>query len=299
MLNSVNLSDIRSFVLIARLGNFTKAAEALNVSRSHVSRQLSSLESLLGVTLLVRTTRSLKLTLAGETFFRQCERALSEIDQALIAASDDTEQVRGLIRINCVGGYIGEALIARYIAEFMQEYPEVEVRLDFSSHRVDLIEDEFDVAFRMGELADAGFIARKLMDIEIVTLASPQYLQQFGVPQHPKELSQHRCLTGSVTKWCYRAVSDSEARTEVNITGVLKCKNGQALVLGAKMGSGIIRVPLMYCRDEIENGKLTRILPDWMIPEVAFSAIFHKDSYQPKRLRAFIDYIVDRFQQAH
>lgn len=150
MLNKVNLADIRSFVLIAQLGNFTKAAEALSVSRSHVSRQISGLEAQMGVTLLNRTTRTLRLTHAGERFYHDCEKALRDIDQALIAAVDDTQEIRGVIRVNCVGGYIGEDIIAKYVCEFMQQYPNVSIDLDFSSPRIDLIEDQFDVAFRMG-----------------------------------------------------------------------------------------------------------------------------------------------------
>jgi len=297
MLNHINLADIRSFVLIAQLGNFTKAAEALDVSRSHVSRQISALETQMGVTLLTRTTRTLKLTPAGKRFYQQCEKALNSIDQALMAAVDDTEQVRGLIRINCVGGYIGEAIIARYVSDFMAKYPDVRINLDFSSHRIDLIQDEFDIAFRMGELEDASFVARKLMDIETVTLASPGYIEQYGAPQHPKELSSHRCLTGSVRRWSYQSVSDSSEHYDAHVEGKFICKNGSALLTGAMAGNGIIRVPLMYCRDSVERGDLKRILPQWQIPKVLFSAIFHKDKYQPKRLRTFIDYINQRFEQ--
>lgn len=125
MLNNINLSDVRTFVLIAKLGNFTKAVEALSVSRSHVSRQISAFEKQMKVTLLTRTTRSLKLTHAGERFYLQCEKALNEIDQALIAAVDDTQEVRGLIRVNCVGGYIGESIISHYVAMFMAQYPQI------------------------------------------------------------------------------------------------------------------------------------------------------------------------------
>ncbi|WCE31656.1 LysR family transcriptional regulator [Vibrio sp. SCSIO 43137] len=297
MLNHINLADIRSFVLIAQLGNFTKAAEALDVSRSHVSRQISALETQMGVTLLTRTTRTLKLTPAGKRFYQQCEKALHSIDQALMAAVDDTEQVRGLIRINCVGGYIGEAIIARYVSDFMARYPDVQVNLDFSSHRIDLIQDEFDIAFRMGELEDASFVARKLMEIETVTLASPAYIEQYGSPQHPRELTSHRCLTGSVRRWSYQSVTDANEHYDAHVEGRFICKNGSALLTGAMSGNGIIRVPLMYCRDSVERGDLVRILPQWQIPKVLFSAIFHKDKYQPKRLRTFIDYINQRFQQ--
>ncbi|WP_117232587.1 LysR family transcriptional regulator [Vibrio maerlii] len=294
MLNSINLADIRSFVLIAQLGNFTKAAEALSVSRSHVSKQISNLESQMGVTLLIRTTRTLRLTPAGEQFFSQCETALNSIDQALIAALDDPESVKGVIRVNCVGGYLGEELIAMYVHEFMQQHSDIQVYLDFSSHRIDLIEDEFDVALRMGTLDDSGFIAKHLMDIEMVTLASSDYLTKFGEPLHPKELAKHRTLTGSVKKWSYQQRATGRVQ-DVNVEGQFVCKNGRALVQGAAMGNGIIRVPLMYCSELVERGQLVTLMPDWHIPSVPFSAIYHRDKYQPKRLRTFVDFIKSKF----
>jgi len=289
MLNKVHLSDVRTFVLISKLGNFTKAAEALNVSRSHVSRQLSQLESQIGVTLLLRTTRTLKLTEAGKIFYQQCEAALEQIDQALISTVDDVSNVKGEIKINSVGGHLGEEIIAQIALEFTQQHPEVSINLEFSSHRIDLIVDDFDIAFRMGKLEDASFVARKLMDVKMGTWASGEYLKKHGHPAHPKELIEHNCLTGSVTKWSFENL-DSKEVTDVQIDGHLKCKNGHVLVKGAINGNGIIRVPSLYCKKEIESGELRPVFSDWGIPSVDFSAIYHKDRYQPARLRAFIEF---------
>ncbi|MCG9581225.1 LysR family transcriptional regulator [Vibrio tubiashii] len=294
MLNQVNLADVRSFVLIAQLGNFTKAAEALDVSRSHVSRQISNLEKQMKVTLLIRTTRSLKLTDAGKQFYLQCEKALAGIDQAILSAVDDVEQVQGEIRINCVGGYLGEELIAQITCDFMEQYPNTQVNLDFSSHRVDLLEEDFDIAFRMGRLEDSGFVARKLMTIEMSTLATPQYLSTHGQPSHPKELAQHQCLTGSVKRWGFTHKT-SQDKAEIAIHGHLQCKNGRVLVKGALNHQGIIRVPAIYCREELEKGELVEVFSEWAIPSVDFSAIYHRDRYQPKRLRVFIDFVKQRF----
>ena len=297
MLNQINLSDIRSFVLIARLGNFTKAAEELDVSRSHVSRQVSSLEKQMGVTLFIRTTRTLRLTHAGQDLYMRCEQALENIDQALIAAVDDVEEVRGDIKVNCVGGDLGEGIIADLVNEFMQLYPDISISLDFSSNRVDLIEDAFDIAFRMGSLEDAGFIARKLLDIEMETLASPEYFARKGKPNHPRELIHHDCLTGSVRKWSFQALDDTKKTLDVNVTGRLQCKNGRVLVQGARSGNGIIRVPTIYCLQELNDGQLVQVFDDWVVPKVDFSAIYHRDRYQPSRIRTFIDFVKSRFEQ--
>jgi DNA-binding transcriptional LysR family regulator len=296
MINQINLTDIRSFVLIARLGNFTKAADTLDVSRSHVSRQISSLEKHMGVTLLIRTTRTLRLTEAGKHFYYQCEQALHTIDQALLSAVDDVEKVQGEIKVNCVGGHIGEVVIAEVVNAFMQQYPEVSISLDFSSNRVDLIEEEFDIAFRMGSLDDSGFVAKKLLVIDMGTLASPEYLTRRGRPSHPKELNQHHCLTGSVRKWHFQSTQTNE-HYDVTVKGNLQCKNGRVLVSGALAGNGIIRVPLIYCQQELDDGKLEQVFEEWVIPSVDFSALYHRDRYQPKRIRTFIDFVYDYLSQ--
>ncbi len=295
MIDQINLADIRSFVLIVQKGNFTKAAEALGVSRSHVSRQISNLEQKIGVTLFIRTTRTLRLTQAGETFFKQCESALQDIDHALLAAVDDVEEIKGSIRVNCVGGYLGEELIAQLACEFMSKHPDVMLNLDFSSHRVDLIEEDFDVAFRMGKLEDAGFIAQKLMDVEMSTLASPDYLRERGQPHHPKELAAHSCLTGSVKRW-YFVHRKSGKQYDLAVNGNMQCKNGRVLVQGAKIGNGIIRVPKIYCEKEIQNQTLVEVFEDWLIPPVDFSIIYHRDQFQPKRIRMFIEYVKQHFR---
>lgn len=296
MLNQVNLADIRSFVLIAQLGNFTKAAEALEVSRSHVSRQISQLEKQMGVTLLMRTTRTLKLTDAGNRFYLQCEKALNDIDQALLSAVEEIEVLQGELKINCVGGYLGEEIIAQVASRFMCQYPQITINLDFSSHRVDLIEEAFDIAFRMGKLEDAGFIARKLMNIEMGTLASPNYLAHNAPLIHPKQLSDHQCLTGSVKRWSFEHIK-SQQHYDVHVNGHLQCKNGRVLLKGALDGNGIIRVPILYCQQEVEQGALKEVFTDWRIPSVDFSMIYHRDRYQPKRLKLFIDYVHQYFKQ--
>lgn len=292
----INLADIRSFVLIAQLGNFTKAAEALGISKSHISRQVSSLERQMGVTLLLRTTRTLKLTEAGKSLFAQCETALDRIDQAVLAVVDDVEDVRGEIRINCVGGHLGEDVIADLVSQFLSAFPQVNIDLDFSSHRVDLISDEFDIAFRMGKLADSNFIARKLIDIKMGTYASPFYLEKHGELVHPQDLDKHICVTGTVTRWSFQH-RETKQSVDYNVRGQLRCKNGRVMLKAALAGNGIIRVPTLYCHQEINDGLLAEVLRDWEVPSIEFSALYHRDRYQPKRIRTFIDFTTQYFRQ--
>ncbi|CAH0535638.1 HTH-type transcriptional regulator DmlR [Vibrio stylophorae] len=299
MIDQISLTDIRAFVRVAELGNFTKAAEVLAVSRSHISRQMQSLEQQLGVSLMVRTTRTMRLTPAGEQLFDACKLALKQLEQGVLAAVDDSSQMSGQIRVNCVGGPIGEGIITDAISAFLIQHPKVQIELDFSSPRIDLIADQFDIAFRMGDLDDAGFIAKPLSMIEMVTLASPHYLAQYGAPQSPKDLRQHRCLTGSVTRWRFQHKQDASQSQELVVSGPFYCKNGRSIVASAKAGLGIIRVPSIYCPELIESGELVPVMPDWLIPAVPFSAIFHRQRYQPKRLRALIDFVAKFVHDRH
>ncbi|MFA0440943.1 LysR family transcriptional regulator [Vibrio sp. 10N.286.49.C2] len=294
--STINLLDVRAFVLVANLGNFTKAAEALNVSRSHVSRQIQALEKEMGVSLMIRTTRTMKLTQAGKALLTSCDTALNTIDQAVHAAVDDNDTVKGKISINCVGGYIGEELVANFLAKFSQRHPDVSIDLDFSSHRVDLLEDEFDLAIRMGVLPDANYIARHLIDIEMLTLASPIYLQSAAPIEHPKDLKVHNCLTGSVTKWQFIHATSNET-VETTINGDLTCKNGRVLVNSAKAGLGIIRVPAMYCEPELAAKTLVPVFGLWGIKPVPLSLIYHRDRYQPKRIKECVSFLKAAFEQ--
>ncbi|KGJ91676.1 LysR family transcriptional regulator [Colwellia psychrerythraea] len=293
----INITDIRAFVLIVKAGSFTAAAEQLLCSRSHLSKQLSQLESALGVKLITRTTRSQRLTEQGKLFFEQCSCSFDGVERAIEQAIDDASEVKGLININCVGGYIGEDIIAPLVNDFIQQCPDVRVNLDFSSGRVDLIAGEFDIVFRMGQLEDSNLIAQKLLDISIGTLASPRYLKDNGQLSHPKDLKQHQCITGSLNSWTFSSVITPITKIDVTVNGQFKCKNGRAMINSAVAGNGIVRLPYLYCHKEITNGALVPIFTDWAVPESPFYMVYVQDKYQPARLRAFIDFVRNNIAQ--
>lgn len=305
-----SLADIRAFVTIAEQGSFTKAAEALGASRAHLSRQLAQLEEQLGVQLIIRTTRTQRLTPIGEQFFQQCLSSLQTIEQAVLAAKDDTQVLQGDIRLNCVGGIIGEDILAKIISEFNLQYPDINVELDFSSQRVDLIGEGFDLVVRMGALEDSGLIARKLTNIEVAVLASPDYLQQHDKVKHPKDLEQHNCLTGTVKRWRFhqKAIKHNNAsinEIEVTAKGNFSCKSGRALINAALQGNGIVRLPKLYCQAELANNSLvsvfeqtaSNVATQWHSPDVPLFLLYHRNHYQPARLRLLIDFIYQAFQQ--
>ena len=311
MQSSSSLADIRAFVTIAEQGSFTQAAEVLQASRAHLSRQLAQLENQLGVQLIIRTTRAQRLTEVGEQFFQQCLTALQNIDQAVTIASADTARLQGNICINCVGGIIGEEIFAPLLNEFSLLYPQINIDLDFSSPRVDLIAEAFDLVVRMGELENSGLVARKLSDIQVKVLASPGYLDQHPSICHPKDLEQHNCLTGSIKRWHFhqQAINHNNAPVhEIDILakGNFTCKSGRALINAAKNGNGIVRLPALYCETELQQGSLISVFEreqaasqqpseQWHSPDVPLFLLYNKNRHQPARLKVLIDFLCQQF----
>jgi len=294
MKKDVSLSDIRTFVVLAEAGSFTKAAEQLMCSRSFISKQLAQLETDLGVSLLVRTTRTQHLTEQGVAFFERCKQSLAGIDFAVDRVKESALALSGEIKVNSVGGIIGEQLVAPLITQFMTLYPGVNMLLDFASPRVDLIADEFDFVFRMGELQDSSLIARKLTELNNDLYASPDYLAKYGYPQTPKDLTLHRCITGSMQSWnvIHR---NSKHRTELNVRGELVCKSGRVMLSSALAGNGIIRVPELYCRPYLADGLLVPVFADWYLEPTPLYLVYAKDKHQASRLKLFKQFVLDNW----
>jgi len=219
----------------------------------------------------------------------------------------DTEQLQGSICINCVGGVIGEDILANIISEFNLQYPDIDVELDFSSPPVDLIAEAFDLVVRMGELANSGLVARRLTDIKVQVLASPDYLAKHTVLKHPKDLEQHNCLTGSIKRWRFHQKSMQHNNApihelEINVKGNFSCKSGRALINAAKTGNGIVRLPELYCEDEINDNILAPAListsheEQWHSPDVPLFLLYHRNRYQPARLKVLINFICKKFK---
>jgi len=296
MKNEINLGDIRAFVVIAKAGSFTGAAQILACSRSQLSKQLLQLESILGIKLITRTTRSQRLTQQGKQFFEHCSRSLDGINFAVEQVMDDANAMRGELNINCVGGYIGEEIIAPLVSRFKQMHPDIVINLDFTSKRVDLVSGEFDLVFRMGMLEDSNLIARKVLDIPIVTLASPQYLQKNTALSHPKDLKEHQCIVGSMNRWSFTHKDTATKKVEVSVTGSFKSKNGRVMLHSALAANGIVRLPTLYCQQEIANGSLVPVFTDWIIPNTPLYLVYLQDKFQPARLKSFISFINENIE---
>ena len=267
MNNNIELNDIKSFITICDQGSFTKAASKLQVTRGHISKQIKNLEEKMNVRLIMRTTRSMSLTDEGQLLYKESKDSLTRIYQAISATLDDAEEISGEININSVGGVIGEDILAPILAEFGCIHPDILINLDFSSSRSNLIGEKYDLILRMGKLDDSNFVAKKVADFEICTLATPEYLKKKGKITHPRDFKELNCLTGSVKKWSFTN-NKTKANSTISVKGSFQCPSGKSLLNAAKSGLGVVRLPKIYCADEINKGELVLAINNWSIDTV-------------------------------
>lgn len=288
-----NLQAIHVFVSVVDAGSFSAAATQIGMTRSRVSQVISNLEKRVAVQLIIRSTRSMHLTEAGQHFYDQCRRGLGLIDNAIAQTEEDQNEISGKIRINSLGGLFGEKILAPYLLKFMTVNPGITIELDFSSDQVDLIADHFDFAIRMGELQDSALIARPLATYESFLCASPNYLQQYGEPEHPKDLSKHNLLTGSPKKWrLYRSKSKPQEHTDINVTGALNCPNGHVVRKAVLEGLGIAHLPAYYVAQDVQQGKLQRVLPQWWHGQSKISIVYPQTRFKIRRVQLLVDYLL-------
>lgn len=281
------------FVRVAEAGSFTAAADHLGLARSAVTRQIAALEAHLGVKLIARSTRSLKLTSAGLAYL---ERSREILDLVGVAESDlagGDRRPRGPIRVSVPMSF-GVRHLVPLVADFATTYPEVSLDMDFDDRQVNLIESGLDLAIRITTQLDPTQVARRLSVARMVTLASPAYLERHGCPQKPEDLLAHQCLgyTGTAkVSWPYLV---DEELIWVPVRCRLQANSGDALVDMAQRGLGICRQPSFIAAPAIQAGLLTRILADFPGPELGIYAVFPSNRYVPSRVRALADYLAER-----
>ena len=270
-------------------GGFTAAGEALNASKSHVSRQVSRLEARLGTRLLTRTTRRVRLTDMGRVYYERCRSAVDELDAVEADLADLQARPRGRVRLTAPGIY-AERFVAPALAEFASRYPDVDVELDTQMTMVDLIEEGYDLAIRMSSLTDSSLIARRVEARRIVVCAAPEYLEKWGIPDSPEALTAHDCLTLKGMAWRFAWPDQIRA---VRVRGSWTSDNGRALVAAASAGLGLMRIADYYVNAELERGELQVVLEDYEVDDAATWIIYPNRTHLPTRVRLLIDFLVD------
>jgi len=290
------LDGIAVFVQVVQSKSFVKAAEKLNHSTSYISKEVSKLESRLGVRLLHRTTRTLSLTTEGEVYYQQCQQIIEDALQVEGSISGRQQIPQGRLKLSCPIG-LGVSRIRPILAEFMAKYPKITLDIELNDHKVDLIADGFDLVIRAAvQLEDSSLISKRFMESTSLTLASPEYLKQYGTPKHPDELVDHQMISYRNLKnpevWPFTTKSSQKIQTQV--TSRVLCNNSEMMISLCLAGQGIIRMPLFNLSDEVNTGKLIPIFEDLMPVNIGVYLVYPSRKNMPAKVKCFIDYIVEK-----
>lgn len=290
-------TSLQVFVKVAASGSLSAAGRDMGLSQTMVTKHVAALEARLGVRLFHRSTRRLSITEAGRNFLESVERILSELDAAYASIAADRFEPRGLLRLNAPVSF-GSRQIAPLLAEFSRRYPHLQVELGLNDRLVDLAEEGWDLAVRIGSLEESSLIARRIASCRTALAAAPGYLQAHGTPRTVAELNGHNCLgytlshrTG-VDRWSFGSRGD----VTVKVSGSLRANNGDALRFAAIAGEGIIYQPTFIVADDLKAGTLVRLTLNQ--PTIEFAgiyAVYLPERNPPAKVRAFIDFLVQRF----
>lgn len=287
------LLAMETFVRVAEAGSFAAVAERLNLARSVVTRQIAALEAHLGVKLLTRSTRSLHLTPEGAAYLEKCRDILGLVAAAEGDLAGERQAPRGVIRMSLPMS-LGLRRLMPLLADFAGLYPEVEVVLEFSDRRVNLVEEGFDLALRVSTRLDPGSVARRLGTSRMAVVAAPAYLERHGHPARPEALLEHQCLGYTLapqSSWTF--LIDGVWRS-VPVRGRFQANNGDALLEAAERGLGITCQPTFITAEAVRAGRLLQLLPDFPLPELDIHALFPGHRYLPHRVRVLADYLAER-----
>lgn len=291
------LQSIEVFLKVAQLGSFSAAADQLAISKSTVSKYVAALEQRLAVRLLNRTTRRLSLTEAGERYRDRCLAIIQEIEDTELSMASMAAEPRGRLKVNAPMSF-GVLHLSPLLPMFMQRFPQIEVDLTLNDRRVDLIDEGYDLAVRIGELDDSSLIVRKLTTTYSVCAAGPDYLDRRRQPQHPDDLRRHNCLqytySRSPGEWLFRG-ADGDVR--VQVSGSFAANNGEALSAAAAAGLGITYQPLFILADLLAAGALRPVLRAWDTPPIDIHAVYPSGRHVSPKLRAFVDFLASELRQ--
>ncbi len=292
-----SVAGMRIFVRVVDAGSFSAAGRQLGVAPSSVSRRISDLEYELGARLFHRTTRKLSLTEAGRLFHERAAQILVEVEEAKLAISQIGGAPSGILRLT-VPASIGRLHIAPALAAFQERFPAIQIVLSMTDRLVDLVDEGFDLAIRVGRQRDSSLIARRIGWGRRVVCGSPSYLEKAGMPKVPADLADHNCLTfrshpGS-NLWSFRG---PKGASKVRVSGGLFADNGEALCAAAVAGLGLILVPNWLVGIEIRRGRLRQVLGKFqVVPEASpLYAVYPHQRHLPPKVRAFVDFLVERF----
>lgn len=273
------------FVAVAECGSFSRAAERLRLSSSHVSRQVALLEERLQARLLYRTTRRVSLTEAGQTFFARCQRLIEERDEAFLTVSDMHRAPAGLLRMTAAVAY-GERFIVPLVNDFMARHPQLRVDIELTNRPLDLVHEGFDLAIRLGRLNESSLVATRIAPRVMYLCAAPAYLERYGRPHTLSELGRHNCLVGTSDTWQF--LQDGR-EYQFRPAGNWRCNSGQAVLDAALRGFGLCQLPDYYVLEPLRRGDLVSLLSGNHPPNSAVWAVYPQRRYALPKVRLLVE----------
>lgn len=283
---------------VVELGSFAEAARRLNLSPAAISKNVNELESYLGVRLMNRTTRKMSLTESGSFYYNRVAHVLDDLVDADDVITDLQQIPKGTLRVSAPVT-VTLTCLSNEIPKFLERYPELSLDLQLDDRRVNLIEEGFDMALRgTDKLEDSSLVARKLKVMKHAVCCAPSYLEKYGTPKSPEELVNHNCvqfsLSAHATEWTFKKEGRS---VTIPIHGRYKVDSSLAVRDALRNGFGLSLIPLMYVREDLMAGRLQTVLDDWAPNESILYAIYPSRRYVISKVRVFIDFLIDEFDE--
>ena len=289
------LHAMEVFVRVVDTGAFTRAADVLHMSKATVTTLVQNLESHLGVKLLNRTTRRVSVTPDGAAYYERCLRILADVEETESALGHTKSNPRGRLRVD-VPATFGRRVLVPALPDFFARYPDIRLEVGCSDRPVDLIEEGVDCVVRGGVQPDSSLVARRIAVVEVVTCATPRYLERHGVPKHPRDLVRHRCITyffsktGRIMGWNF--AKDGEC-IELQPDGFVALNDGEAYLEAGLAGLGVVQAAWFMVRDALASRKLIRVLPDWQVDALPVWIMYPQNRHLSAKVRVFVDWIAD------
>ena len=289
------LTEMTVFVEVARNNSFSIAARKLRLSPSSISKIITRMEQRLGSRLFNRTTRKLHLTEGGQKFLSHCIEILHSVEEAEETLLDDQHVPKGRLTVNSSPGFARHQLMP-YLPKFISKYPQLDLNLQLTGEKADLIKEDIDVAIRLGQLKDSNLIARKLGECQRIICASPAYIRKHGVPERPSDLKQHNCLSLSTNpvfnQWRF---SNGQKKQTISITGNFVTDTVDAIHYLVLKGHGIARLSEFMIGKDVKKGKLVPLLENHHNEMQQIHIVYPHRQHIPAKTKLFIEYLLDIF----
>ncbi|RUM22224.1 LysR family transcriptional regulator [Rhizobium vallis] len=286
--------SMQVFVSVVQEGSMSAASGKLGMSPAMVGQHVAALEERLGTRLLNRTTRRQSMTDFGRSYVEQCRDILERVADAETDAEASQTKPRGRLRVTAPSTFGAEILMPA-LKRYREIAPEVTIDISLTDRNVDVVDEGFDIAFRIGDLPDSRLIARQLAPYRMVVCASPDYIARHGNPEHPSELSGHQAVGFTPAIRSPWRLSKGDEAVEVTPRISVSVDSGQAVRMAARAGLGVIMQPAMLVDSDIASGMLARLFPDWHLRERPMSLIYHRDRRMTPRLRSVISFAIAEF----